>query len=57
MQQSFSNNSNEKWIRFCDEILKPLEIETVSHIIDLKFQSKNEPENHFWLSYSTIGKL
>uniref|UniRef100_A0A914ZLL6 CUB domain-containing protein n=1 Tax=Parascaris univalens TaxID=6257 RepID=A0A914ZLL6_PARUN len=41
--------------RFCDRSGVPITILSENNFIDITFASRNEPENHFWLSWSTVG--
>ncbi|KAH7671507.1 Calcium binding EGF domain containing protein, partial [Aphelenchoides avenae] len=46
---------NSTRTKFCSGLAQPTEIETTSNVLDITFQSRNQPENHFWLTWSTIG--
>ncbi|KAF7634605.1 hypothetical protein Mgra_00005942 [Meloidogyne graminicola] len=49
---------NQNFIRiqqFCLGIAKPIEIISKGNQLTLEFNSINEPENHFWISWNTIG--
>ncbi|TKR76615.1 hypothetical protein L596_017729 [Steinernema carpocapsae] len=41
--------------RFCDKSGEPISLLTKSNEVDISFVSRNDPENHFWLSWSTEG--
>ncbi|VDK77902.1 unnamed protein product [Litomosoides sigmodontis] len=41
--------------KFCDHVGQPVWILTKNEVVDIKFFSKTEPENHFWLSWSNEG--
>jgi len=42
---------------FCDNDKVPAKMLTNSNKFDISFQSSNQPENHFWLTWSTVGKF
>ncbi|KAH7711771.1 calcium binding EGF domain-containing protein [Aphelenchoides avenae] len=46
---------NSTRTKFCSRVAQPTEIETASNVLDITFQSGNQPANHFWLTWSTIG--
>ncbi|KAI6170817.1 putative cubilin [Aphelenchoides bicaudatus] len=52
-----SKPSNDlKIYKFCDRAAEPTIIYSKSNTLELKFKSTaDRPENHFWLSWSTIG--
>lgn len=41
--------------RFCLNSARPMEMLSEHSQFRLAFQSRDEPENHFWLSWQTIG--
>ncbi|KAI6211378.1 putative cubilin [Aphelenchoides besseyi] len=41
--------------RFCSWVAEPREIITKSNEFKLNFQSNGQTENHFWLTWSTVG--
>ncbi|KAI1719026.1 CUB domain-containing protein [Ditylenchus destructor] len=41
--------------KFCSGMVEPTEILTKSNVVDIRFNSRNEPENHFWLTWVTVG--
>ncbi|KAL3108031.1 hypothetical protein niasHT_018193 [Heterodera trifolii] len=50
-----SSSNSEMPRRYCSELWQPTELITKHNQIRVDFQSRNEPENHFWLSWTTIG--
>uniref|UniRef100_A0A914H2F9 Cubilin n=1 Tax=Globodera rostochiensis TaxID=31243 RepID=A0A914H2F9_GLORO len=52
----YNSTSKPKMPRqYCSELWQPTEIISEHNQISVDFQSRNEPENHFWLSWTTIG--
>ena len=43
------------YIRFCDTVMKPKIVFSKTHILEIKFETFNEPMNHFSLSWTTNG--
>uniref|UniRef100_A0A914BUV6 Cubilin n=1 Tax=Acrobeloides nanus TaxID=290746 RepID=A0A914BUV6_9BILA len=61
---SYTRNTNMKNLEdevgtipslFCDNDKIPAKILTNSSKFEISFQSSNQPENHFWLTWSTVG--
>nr|CAD2206335.1 unnamed protein product [Meloidogyne enterolobii] len=50
-----SNDSTKIPESLCLGIAEPMEIISKQNKLNLEFYSRNEPENHFWLSWNTIG--
>lgn len=46
------SNTTER--KFCDEIGVPLTVLSKNNLLQITFASNN-PENHFWLSWSIVG--
>jgi hypothetical protein len=40
---------------FCSGLAEPTLLVTVGNQARLTFQSRGEPDNHFWLSWTTLG--
>uniref|UniRef100_A0A1I8B2A1 CUB domain-containing protein n=1 Tax=Meloidogyne hapla TaxID=6305 RepID=A0A1I8B2A1_MELHA len=51
-----SNDSTKIPENLCLRIAEPMEIISKQNKLTLEFNSNNEPENHFWLSWNTLGK-
>ncbi|KAL7070028.1 hypothetical protein ACQ4LE_011011, partial [Meloidogyne hapla] len=50
-----SNDSTKIPENLCLRIAEPMEIISKQNKLTLEFNSNNEPENHFWLSWNTLG--
>ncbi|KAK0410740.1 hypothetical protein QR680_005299 [Steinernema hermaphroditum] len=49
------HNDSTSMERFCDKTGQPQTLLSKGAELDVSFVSRNDPENHFWLSWSTVG--
>ncbi|VDK47883.1 unnamed protein product, partial [Cylicostephanus goldi] len=51
-----SINITNKLVEACSDVAKPVVVKSKNNILHLTYQSKKQEQNHFWLTWTTIGK-
>ncbi|RCN50946.1 CUB domain protein, partial [Ancylostoma caninum] len=50
-----SINVTNKLTEACSDVAKPMVVKSKNNVMHLTYQSKKQEQNHFWLTWTTIG--